>query len=62
MKDLLQFYNVPIIIIIVCMEIKKVGIIRMCTANGTWHYMDQINWFQQRFVLTHVAHSLAEIV
>ena len=29
MKDLLQFYNVPIIIIIVCMEIKKVGIIRM---------------------------------
>ena len=27
MKDLLQFYNVPIII--VCMEIKKVGIIRM---------------------------------
>ena len=29
MKDLLQFYNVPIIIIIVCMEIKQVGIIRM---------------------------------
>ena len=21
--------------------------------------MDQISWFQQRFVLTHVAHSLA---
>ena len=27
MKDLLQFYNVPVII--VCMEIKQVGIIRM---------------------------------
>ena len=38
MEDLLQFYNVPVII--VCMEIKKVHIIRMldnCIVYSVYH-------------------------